>query len=211
MSSVEAKPLNRLHKGDANGKTPCNSNEWTVRTGKQGLYYLHLPSGLAFQTPGAAKVALSAFALSLNTCSTSKDAEEEDDARAEMLTIASCLDQVLAQLHKLLELLGRHKQATTAGQKKALQEMQPRIVDMYDVCSHVQVDKDKVMLQQEDTLLSRSTRIRCQLLLVNMRCVCSKATVQEQLHICISAALHVYSAARATADWSGQPCSVHAC
>ncbi len=138
------------------------------------MYYLHLPSGLAFQTLGAAKVALSAFALSPNTCTTSKDAEEEDDARAEMLTIASCLDQVLAQLHKLLDLLGQDKQATTAGQMKALQELQPRIVDMYDVCSYVQVDKDKVMLQQEDTLLSRSTKIKCQLLLATCAVVAQK-------------------------------------
>lgn len=37
-------------------------------------------------------------------------------------------------------------------------------MDLYNVCSHVQVNKVDIVLQQEDTLLQRSTKIRCQLL-----------------------------------------------
>ena len=36
---------------------------------------------------------------------------------------------------------------------------------MYDVCAYVHVDKARLKLTQEDTLLQRSTKLRCQLLL----------------------------------------------
>ena len=71
----------------------------------------------------------------------------------------------MAQLHKQLGLLNQYRQAATEGQAKALQAQKPKIVDNYDVCKYVEVDKDKTLLQQEDTLLQRSTKLRCQLLL----------------------------------------------
>ena len=43
--------------------------------------------------------------------------------------------------------------------------VQSKIVDMYDVCAYVQVNKAALTLTQEDTLLQRSTKLRCQLLL----------------------------------------------
>ena len=36
---------------------------------------------------------------------------------------------------------------------------------MYDICAYVHVDKAGLILAQEDTLLQRSTKVRCQLLL----------------------------------------------
>ena len=36
---------------------------------------------------------------------------------------------------------------------------------MYDVCSHVHVSQKKKTVNQEDTLLQRATKLRCQLLL----------------------------------------------
>ncbi len=88
MKSAELKALKRLQ---------CSINshdasEWSVQTGKQGLYYLHKPSGLVFHTLGAARVALSAFHLNPSICTTSTDADEEDDAREEMLSMALSLD-----------------------------------------------------------------------------------------------------------------------
>jgi len=38
-------------------------------------------------------------------------------------------------------------------------------VDIYDVCRYVEVDKADIVLKQDDTLLQRSTKLRCQLLL----------------------------------------------
>ena len=114
MKSGESKALKRL-KCVTSSRTAHDVSEWTVQIGKQGLKYLHKPSGLAFQTLRAAKVALRAFAYTPNTCTASTDTDEEDDAREEMLAIASCLDQGVAQLQKLLDLLGRYKQAAAAG------------------------------------------------------------------------------------------------
>ncbi len=164
MKSGELKALKRLQVVTSS-RTSQDLSDWTVQTGKQGLYYLHKPSGLGFQTLGAARVALSAFAPNCSTCTTSTDADEEDDEREEMLSMVLSLDQVVAQLHKHLDMLNQYRQEATAGQQKALQAQEPKIMDVYDVCSYLQVDKDTVMLQQEDTLLQRSTKLRCQLLL----------------------------------------------
>lgn len=141
MKSGELKALKRLQ-CVTDGKTPHDMSEWTVQTGKQGLFYLHLSSGLAFHTLCAARVALSAFALNPSTCTTCTDADEEDDAREEMLSMASSLDQVVCQLHKHLDMLNGYRQAAAAGQQKAVQAQESKIVDLYDVCNYVQVDKD---------------------------------------------------------------------
>ena len=161
MKAGELKALNRLQ-CVTGGQKPHDKSEWTVQTGKQGMYYLHKSSGPAFQTFGAAKVALGAFA---HNCTAKKDVIDEDDAKEEVLSIASGLDQVVAQLHKQLDMLKQYKEAAEADQTQGLQLQQPKIVDMWDVCSYVQVDKDSMMLQQKDTLLQRSTKLRCQLLL----------------------------------------------
>ncbi len=69
MKSDELKALTRLH-CVTGGTKPHDKSEWTVQTGKQGIYYLHKSSGLAFQTLGAAKVAHNAFP---HTCTANKD------------------------------------------------------------------------------------------------------------------------------------------
>jgi len=164
MKSAELKALKRLQ-CVTSSRTSQDLSEWTVQTSKQGLYYLHKPSELAFQTLGAATVALRAFALNRSTCTTSTYAHEADDAREEMLSMALSLDQVVAQMHKHLDALTQYRQAATAGKQKALQKQEPNIVDIYDVCRYVEVDKADIVLQQDDTLLQRSTKLRCQLLL----------------------------------------------
>ena len=72
---------------------------------------------------------------------------------------------MVAQLHKQLDMLKQDKEAADTDQTQALQVQQPKIVDMWDVCGYVQVDNDSMMLQQKDTLLQRSTKLKCQLLL----------------------------------------------
>lgn len=60
--------------------------------------------------------------------------------------------------------LNIHRQAAAADQQNALQAQKLKIVDVNDI-SYKQVDKDKVVLHQEDILLQRSTKLRRQLLL----------------------------------------------
>ncbi len=136
---------------------------WTVHTGKHGLCYLHEASGLTFHTVGAAKVAVYAFSHTTDVSTAGDD--EENDEREEVLSIATCLDAVVSQLHRHIDSLqtfNRDKPQDVAETPRALQ---PRIVDMYDVCSYVHVSQKRMSVNQEDTLLQRATKLRCQLLL----------------------------------------------
>ena len=163
MNSAEQKALKRLHKCLATANSANDLSEWTVQTDKQGAYYLHTASGVAFQTLGAATVAVSALIEGTQTCSSSKDIE--DTAKEEVLDIASGLDQVVNELQKSIQTLERYKKLATEDSAQASKALQPKIVDMYDVCGYVHVSRDKMVLKQADTLLQRSTKLRCQLLL----------------------------------------------
>ena len=113
MNQAEQKAFEVLqqHNNDV-AKSQCKLSDWKVKTGKQGLYYLHESSSLAFQILGAAKVAINAFRhISSKACIAGREAEdlvaadEEDNSRAEVLSIATSLDQVLSQLHKSIDTL----------------------------------------------------------------------------------------------------------
>ena len=196
MSSAEQKALKRLQKCLAPANSANDLAEWTVQTGKQGAYYLHTASGVAFQTLGAARVAVSAFSQSNQTCTSSKDSE--DDPKEEVLSIASCLDQVVNQLQKSLQTLEGYKKVATEDSAQASKALQPRIVDMYDVCGYVHVSRDKMVLKQADTLLQRSTKLRSAAA-GNMCGVHSEALAQDQLHVWLQAALYAHSSARVEA------------
>ena len=45
---------------------------------------------------------------------------------------------------------------------------------MYDICAYVHVDKARLTLTQEDTLLQRSTKLRCQLLMATCAVIAQK-------------------------------------
>lgn len=122
-------------------------SKYTVHEGTQGLCHLHKPNGLAFLICGAARVMLSAFALDRSFC-TRTNADEKDAKHASIKWCAS--------LHKHLGKFNVHRQAAAADQQNALQAQKLKFVDVNDVCSYKQVDKDKVMLHQEDILLQRS-------------------------------------------------------
>jgi len=110
--------------------------------------------------------------------------DKEDDSRAEVLSIAMSLDQVLSQLHRSIDILQAYSREKPETVTQVLQALQPKIVDMYDVCSYMHVSKDTIVLQQSDTLLQRSTKLRCQLLLATCAAVfeISKTAAQIKLH-----------------------------
>ncbi len=165
MKSAEQKALRQLQDCLTTVKLATDLTGWTVQTGKQGVYYLHTASGAAFQTLGAAALAVNAFSHDSQTCTSGTDADSEDDAKEEVLSIATCLDQVVHQLQKSIQTLEGYKTVSKEDTAQALQVLRPKIVDMYDVCSYVHVSRDKMALKQTDTLLQRSTKLRCQLLL----------------------------------------------
>lgn len=175
MNEAEQKAFEVLQQhNNAVAKSQCKLSDWKVKTGKHGLYYLHESSSLAFQTLGAAKVAINAFkhiSSGDKACIAGREAEdlaaadEEDDSRAEVLSIATSLDQVLSQLHKSIDTLQAYSKEKPETVTQVSQALQPKIVDMYDVCSYMHVSKETIVLKQSDTLLQRSTKLRCQLLL----------------------------------------------
>ena len=88
----------------------------------------------------------------------------DDHERSDILSLCSCLDGVIGQLHKQVKVLNSyHKEPQQFAQ--TIWDVQSKIVDMYEICAYVHVDKASLTLTQEDTLLQRSTKLRCQLLL----------------------------------------------
>ena len=90
--------------------------------------------------------------------------DDEDEDRIEVLSLCCCFDGVIGQLHKQVKALESY-QGQPQGSENASWVVQSKIVDMYDVCAYVHVDKARLKLTQEDTMLQRSTKLRCQLLL----------------------------------------------
>ena len=80
---------------------------------------------------------------------------QEDEDRIEILSLCCCLDGVIGQLHKQVKALESY-QGQPHGSENASWGVQRKIVDMYDVCAYVHVDKARLKLTQEDTLLQRS-------------------------------------------------------
>lgn len=58
--------------------------------------------------------------------------------------------------------------------KKASLALQHNIEDMCDACPYVEINRQGIVLTQEDTLLQRSTKLRCQLLLATCAVVIQK-------------------------------------
>ena len=168
MNSIECKAFKQLQQCVGKSDAQDQLSGWVVRTGRQGVYYLHEESSLSFQTLGAARVAVHALKHSVldGIIGTDHDdyEDDEDGERTETLHLCCCLDGVIDQLHKQVKVL----QSYQGQPHKSLEvtwNVQSKIVDMYDVCAYVHVDKAKLTLTQEDTLLQRSTKLRSQLLL----------------------------------------------
>ena len=165
MNSAEQEAFEQLQQSAGKSDAQHQLFGWVVRTGRQGVYYLHEDSSLLFQTLGAARVAVHALKQSEIT-GTGQDYQEddEDEDRVEILSLCRCLDGVIGQLHSQVKALESYQEQPQRSDN-ASWVVQSKIVDMYDVCAYVHVDKARLKLTQEDTLLQRSTKLRCQLLL----------------------------------------------
>ena len=169
MNSAECKAFKQLQQCVGRSDAQDQLSGWVVKTGRQGLYYLHECSSLSFQTLGAARVAMHAFKQNGHNDITSTEHvadDDEDEEKDEVLSLCSCLDGVISHLQKQVETLKSY-QGQPQETAEANWAVQSRIVDMYDVCAYVQVNNASLRLTQEDTLLQRSTKLRCQLLLAN--------------------------------------------
>ena len=141
---------------------------WVVKTGRQGVYYLHEESSLAVQNLGTVRVAMQVFSQihqgDITSTEHVAEQDDEDEERDELLSLVSSLDGVISHLQKQVETLKSY-QRQPQETAEANWAVQSKIVDTCDVCAYVQVNKAALTLTQEDTLLQRSTKLRCQLLL----------------------------------------------
>lgn len=137
---------------------------WTVQTGKQGLSYLHMTSGLRFHTLGTAAVAVHAFRQFASTPAAEDDSDDDNDEKEEIMSIATGLDGIVCHLHKQMATLQTYNKVAEDAADVPL-ALQTKFEDMYDACPYVDINRESVVLTQQDTLLQRSTKLRCQLLL----------------------------------------------
>jgi len=124
---------------------------WTVKTGKKGIYFLHEPSALAFQTLGATRVAVLAFSQSGQspiTGTASVAADDEDEERDEVLNLCSCLDGVIGQLQKQMETLNSYQRQPQQSAETSW-AAQSKIVDMYDTAAVKSLLTVMALLQQK--------------------------------------------------------------
>ncbi|DBA79289.1 TPA: hypothetical protein ACH3X2_007819 [Trebouxia sp. C0005] len=171
MNSAEQKALRELQQYASKLGSKNELSGWSVRTGRQGVYYQHEGRSLSFQTLGAAKVAVQALSQdghsSTNTAIVPQeddDGNDEDEEGDELLNLCSSLDGVIGQLQKHMNTLQSYQRQPYESTETSW-AVQSKIEDMYDICAYVHVDKTRLTLTQEDTLLQRSTKLRCQLLL----------------------------------------------
>ena len=71
---------------------------------------------------------------------------------------------VIDQLQKQMETLHSYERQPQQSAEISC-AVQSKIVDLYDMCTYVHINKTSMVLTQEDTLLQRSTKLRSQLLL----------------------------------------------
>ena len=210
MNSNELTAFKQLQQCIGKLDAPKQLPGWVVRTGKQGVYYLHEDSSLSFHNLGAARVAVHAFKKNEQSdiIGTGHDDQEDDeDERTEILSLCSCLDGVIGQLHKQVKALESYQKEPQEFAQTSW-EVQSKIVDMYDICAcaqgkldtdtgrHSFAEVNKAMLSAPDG---------------NMCSVCPEAFAQIQLHLRVQTALHVYSLARAETYWCSVTCLSHAC
>ena len=128
MNSVECKAFKQLQQCAGKSDAQDHLSGWVVRTGRQGVYYLHEESSLSFQTLGAARVAVHALKHNVLNGVIGTD-HDEDAERTETLNLCCCLDGVIGQLHKQVNVL----QSYQGQPQKSLEvtwNVQSKIVDM---------------------------------------------------------------------------------
>ena len=83
-----------------------------------------------------------------------------------MRLIITSLDKLVVQLQRHVSEMQRYdSDAAHSNAVPATTSIQPRIAQVQDVCSYIQIKADRLVMQQEDSLMKRATKLRCQLLL----------------------------------------------
>ncbi|DBA88216.1 TPA: hypothetical protein ACH3X1_016170 [Trebouxia sp. C0004] len=176
MNAEEEDAYSRMKHFCTAVRPDCDYSSWRVQTCKKKgcIEYLHQPTGLTLQSPGAAHLAVLALptqkqpsnctmndSKAVSAASCSSDTEAGD-----LCLIITSLDKLVVQLQRHVSEMQRcHSDAAHGNAVPATTAIQPRIVQVQDVCSYIQIKADHLVMQQEDSLMKRATKLRCQLLL----------------------------------------------
>jgi hypothetical protein len=188
MNAMETRAFNNLQQFCIAVNPDCNTFGWScVQQNKKKpcVQYLHEPSGLTLQSPGSAHLAVLALTandsrpISAATASSSNDEvteySDEADQFQQTIHVITSLDKVILQLQKHANELqlyhddDNNSSKTVATITTVQANAASKIADVNDVCAFIQIDQNEFVLQQSDTLVTRSTKLRCQLLL----CACA--------------------------------------
>jgi hypothetical protein len=83
-----------------------------------------------------------------------------------MCLISTSLDKLVVQLQRHVSEMQRYNNDAAHGNAvSATSAIQPRIAQLQDVCSYIQIKADQVVAQQEGSLVTRATKLHCQLVL----------------------------------------------
>jgi len=185
MNATETQAFNDLQQFCIAVNPNCNTFGWSCvqqNNKKPCMQYLHEPSGLTLQSPGSAHLAVLALtatdsrAISAATASSShEEYSDEADQFQQTIHVITSLDKVILQLQKHANELhlyhddDNNSSKTVATSTTVQANAASKIADVNDVCAFIQIDQNEFVLQQSDTLVTRSTKLRCQLLL----CACA--------------------------------------
>ncbi len=90
-----------------------------------------------------------------------------DTEAGDMCLIITSLDKLVVQLQRHVSEMQRYdSDAAHSNAVPPTTAIQPRIAQVQDVCSYIQIKADRLVMQQEDSLMKRATKLRCQLLQV---------------------------------------------
>ena len=153
----------------------CDYSSWRAQTCKKKrcIEYLHQPTGLTLQSPGAAHLAVLALPTQKQASNKMSDSKavsaascSSDTEAGDMCLIITSLDKLVVQLQRHVSEMQRyHSDAAHSNAVPATTATQPRIAQVQDVCSYIQIKADHLVMQQEDSLMKRATKVHCQLLL----------------------------------------------
>lgn len=114
--------------------------------------------------------------ISAATASAShEEYSDEADQFQQTIHVIASLDKVILQLQQHAKELhmyhddDNNSSKTVATTTTVQANAASKIANVNDVCAFIQIDQNEFVLQQSDTLVTRSTKLRCQLLL----CACA--------------------------------------
>lgn len=168
MNAEEEDAYSRMKTFCTAVRPDCDFSSWRAQTceKKRCIEYLHHPTGLTLQSPGAAYLAVLALPSQKQPSNcTSNDSKAVSAATCSSDTEADVVCLIITSLDKLVVQLQRHvcemqRYHSDAAHNNAVQlttSIQPKIAQVHDVCSYIQIKADHLVMQQEDSLMKRAT------------------------------------------------------